>query len=162
MWIPHQVALEYQENRQNVAIGQINKYTEVENVLTDVRETLQDKLAGLKPEERHYSIDPNRLLTRIEQVFNDFSKELEMLKQAQPDLLKDLSTKIDDLFEGKVGSPSTSQEQLDEIYKEAKNRFQQKRPPGYMDKEKEKDQSKKTAYFYNNLYFQRQYGDLIL
>ncbi|MCB0194576.1 MAG: DUF4935 domain-containing protein [Anaerolineae bacterium] len=162
LWIPHQVALEYQENRQNVTIGQINKYTEVENVLTDVRETLQDKLASLKLEERHYSIDPNRLLTRIESVFTDFSKELKTLRQAQPSLLEALVTEIDSLFEGKVGPPPASQDQLDELYKEAKNRFQQKRPPGYMDKEKEKDQSKKTAYFYNNLYFLRQYGDLIL
>lgn len=162
LWIPHQVALEYQENRRNVGIGQINKYTEVENVLSDVQEILQEKLASLKLEERHYSIDPNRLLARIGGVFSDFSRELEALKQAQPSLLDNLRTEIDNLCEGRIGPPPSSQDELDKIYQKAKIRFQQKRPPGYMDKSKEKDQSKKTAYFYNDLYFQRKYGDLIL
>jgi len=90
----------------------------------------------------------DRFVKRIERAFTAIKRELNERKQEHPDLLEDdhLRDTITSLLEGKVGSPY-SQEQLDEIYKRGKTRYERKIPPGYLDVNKEGV---------------RKYGDLVL
>jgi len=163
LWVPHQAALEYQENRLSVMAEQVRRYDEVGKVLEDARRKLRAGLGHLQLKRRHSLIDADTFLERVDRVFDDFLSELETLEQEQPDVFDDdqLRDEIDSLLEGRVGSPPESQQELDKIYEDGKIRYDQKRPPGYMDEGKS-DGDEREAYLYQGLYFKRKYGDLIL
>lgn len=162
LWIPHQAALEYQENRLTVIAEQVAKFDDVKKNLADAQNKLDTEFSQLK--KRHSSIKPDNLLKSVESTFGTFSEELKTLKETQPDVSSDdkLRDKIDVLFEGKVGSPPASQTVLDEIYKEGKLRYEQKRPPGYMDEKEKSKSDEKSDYLYGGLLFKRVYGDLVV
>jgi hypothetical protein len=160
LWIPHQVALEYEQDRLSVIADQVNKYTEVSKIIADVKGALIEKLEGLQLRKRHSAINPEPFLQKVEQVFNEFEHELEAHRKNQPDVSDDdrIRDDLDTLLAGKVGKPFT-QKELESLYDEGKLRFGQKRPPGYLDKGKTKQDD---AYFYQDLDIRREYGDLII
>jgi hypothetical protein len=163
LWVPHQAALEYQENRLRVIAEQLRRYDEVRSVTTDFRNKFQSELGKLQLKKRHSSINPDKLSEQIEKAFRDFLDELETLQKAQPDVFHDdpLRSEIDSLFNGKVGLPPSDQAELDKIYEEGEYRYSRKQPPGYMDAVKG-EQDEKDIYTYKGLVFKREYGDLIL
>lgn len=162
LWIPHQVGLEYQENRLNVIADQIKKYSEVEKILQNARNNLQTELGNLQLEKRHSLIDPSGLLSQVEQAVDQFGNELQQLRQQQPDVHNEdnIRNEIDALFEGRVGSPPASQEWLNKLYEEGKTRYEQRRPPGYMDLGKSR--SNDEEYLVGDLMMLREFGDLII
>jgi len=164
LWIPHQVALEYHENLQYVTIGQLNIYTEVDNILESAKSNLHEKIDGLRLADRHYSIDPKKILTGVDKVIGDFQKEISELKDQQPNYHERLSYEVQSLLTQRIGSAPDSQSVLDDYYKEAEERFKLNRPPGYLDRAKgnEGDRSKKSMFFHNDLCYQRQYGDVLI
>jgi hypothetical protein len=165
LWVPYQVALEYQENRLIVIAEQVKKYDQVKKVLRDVQNDLNGNLDALQLKKRHSAINPENFLTKIDDSIKEFQDKLDKLKKVQPDVFKDdtLRDEIDTLLEGKVGPPPESQDELNKIYNEGEIRFKQKRPPGYRDIDKIKqDKDKRETYLYGGLTFERKYGDLIL
>jgi len=66
-----------------------------------------------------------------------------------------------DEVEGRVGPHPPSQEWLDQLYSEGKVRYEQKRPPGYMDIGKAKNDGAETHLF-GNLLVRSEYDDLIV
>ena len=87
---------------------------------------------------------------------------LEKLEKEPPDVADRDATResIEKLLSGKIGAPPASQKELDQIYADGKERYRFKRPPGYKDKDKGRDQTQ--AYFINGLRFEREYGDLLV
>lgn len=163
LWIPHQVALEYQENRPTVIAEQVEKYDKVSGVLRKVRNSLGGELDKLQLEKRHALIDPSDLLRRVDEIFDQFEKDLRDLKQKQPNVFDEDKVRdhLDFLFKGKVGPPPTSQEWLDHLYSEGEVRYEQKRPPGYMDIGKAQNEDSDTHLF-GDLVVRSEYGDLII
>jgi len=96
-------------------------------------------------------------------MFTEFNTKLEELEKHQPDVSErdEIRDRIDKLLLGKVGAPPKSQAELDQIYAEGKKRYQDKRPPGYKDIDKGRDQTPQ-AYFVNELRFEREYGDFLV
>ena len=167
LWVPYQVGLEYQENRLTVVAEQRKRFHEVRKVLKDSENKLKAELGKLQLRERHSTIDPDEFIQKIHSVFDEFLKELNHLESTQPDVDShdQLRDRIDSLLKGKIGPPPANQEELEQIYREGESRYEQERPPGYMDKNKEDEfiqKGEKVAYRYNGLSFQRKYGDLIL
>ena len=165
LWIPHQVALEYQENRLGVMAEQVQRYAEVRKVIHEVEKKLQDDLAQLQLKKRHCAIDPSSLLQSVESTFNDFLTHLGELERAQPGVSDHdgLRDRIDSLLKGKVGPPPESPEELENLYQQGRLRYERKRPPGYMDADKEPETNDgSSAYWYGDLPIKRQYGDLVL
>jgi hypothetical protein len=161
LWIPYQVALEYQENRLRVIGEQRKKFSEVKEILTKIQNTLETNLGNLQLKKRHSSIKPDDLLKKVKADFDEFLESLEASEQKQPnvsdhDTLRD---EIDTLLEGRIGAPPQSQEELDKLYQEGQKRFEAKWPPGYMD---EREKSEPETYVYGGLVYKRKYGDLIL
>jgi predicted nucleic acid-binding protein len=146
LWIPHQVAWEYQRNRLNVISQQEKAYSEVINDLTEASNLLENKLNEYR---RHPYIDVQSIIEEIKRSFGVIAKELEKKHKDHPDLLgsDDVRERITELFEGKVGSRYAS-DRMATIYTEGEKRYQANIPPGYMDAKEKKDNSK--------------YGDLIL
>src|SRR5215203_5650928 len=162
LWMPHQAALEFQENRLGVIAEQVERYNEVSKVVEEVRKNLQTGLDDLQLRKRHSAIDPDELLGKVDDLFGTFQRRLEELEQRQPKVHEEdtIRNQIDSLFEGKVGPPPQSQDYLERLYEEGDLRYQIKRPPGYMDKAKKKDGAR--AYSYGELVIRTEYGDLIL
>ena len=153
LWIPHQVALEYQDNRLTTIAGQVKLYDDISKTLRRARQDLEDSLSG-----EHPSIDGETLLEKINEAFSAIEEELERHRAQHPDLFADddIRDKVTSLFEGKVGQPF-SQERLAEIYKMGEERYANQVPPGYKDKEKRGELKR-----YGNLILKSMYGDLIL
>jgi len=163
LWIPYQAALEYQENRLNVVAEQAKRYDEVRKVLKEVENKLRADLGLLQLKKRHSSIDPDGLIDSVEGLFKEFLDKLENLEHEQPDVFDPdkLRETIDSLFRNKVGAPPENQEELERIYEEGKKRYEQKRPPGYLDAAKAKT-DEQALYLYGGLSYEREYGDLVI
>lgn len=167
LWIPHQVVLEYHENRVKRIKQAKSKVDEAKQVLERVKSDFDTNVTGVSGSEKIKGFDKTFLpLEIIEELknnvagaFKTFSEELELfgnelIEKDGPDYIRD---KITDLFEGKIGEPFT-QDELNEIYSEGEQRYKYFRPPGFGDK----DEKKGKVYNYNKLLFKREYGDLIL
>lgn len=161
LWIPHQVALEYQENRLSVISDQARMFYEVKNLLNKSLENLKNDLKALSLEKRHSVIKPDDFLKKVSKQFEKYLDELKTFEKKQPNVIDPdkLRDEIDKLFEGKIGPPPQKQEDLDKIYSEGEKRYEINMPPGYMDIEKEKANK---PHLFNQMEFKREYGDLIL
>lgn len=154
LWIPHQVALEFQKNR-------------IDNIKKRNKEIgdLKKKLTNVKSEiivefKKHPSIYSKEIIEGTDKQFDSLLESLYRLEEKQP-IIKNHDTireQIDKLFENKIGD-SLSQEELDSIYEEGGKRYEKKFPPGYMDKH---DKEKETPFEWNDLIFKGLYGDLII
>ncbi|UMR33684.1 PIN domain-containing protein [Paenibacillus polymyxa] len=161
LWIPYQVALEYQANRQKVIYEQKEAYTQVKNVVCKEFEEMIDHLSiGLKKYyKRHPIIETANITTKIENLKSEVIQELEEQELKHPNYNEDdkIRSFIDKHFDGKIGTPY-SETELSEIYREGEQRYKSKRPPGYKDMSEKKDQRR----FHKGLIIESQYGDLIV
>jgi len=119
LWIPHQVAKEYQHQRLNVIVEQEESYKKM-------RETFEKSPLEISDELYNRIID--ELNNRIEEY-----KEL-----FQNDTIRSI---IDSLYENKIGLPF-SQQDLEEIFKKGELRYSNNTPPGYEDARIKKDNQK--------------------
>ncbi len=145
LWVPHQAAIEYQENRLQTIAKQLEEYDEIQKLVEDSKKKLKNKLDSLN---KHPYIKANNLMKIMQKACTAIDKNLKKLKQKHPDLLQhdNLRDVLGTLLEDKIGLPY-SQEKLDGVYNLGKKRYEQEIPPGYEDK------NKKGA---------KKYGDLIL
>jgi len=161
LWIPHQVLLEYQENRISRIIQANSKFDntkkELDKITKDTEETL---LKAFKSQcYPHEAVE--EMIENVKKVFNVFGNKLtsyqeELIKMDKPDDIRD---KISDLFQGKIGE-SFNQDELNEIYKEGATRYAKFQPPGFGDIGK--DKKKNPSYLNEGLVYRKAYGDLII
>jgi hypothetical protein len=160
LFVAYQAALEYQENRLAVVAEQVTRFDEVRAVLTNAQNSLRAGLDQLQLKKRHSSIAPDELLAGLAELVERFMAQLSNLEKAQAgvsdsDALRD---GLDTLLHGRIGPPPSSQEELDRIYKSGKERYEVKRPPGYMDANAKTNQT----YTYGGLTFRGEFGDLLV
>ena len=127
VWLPHQAALEYQENRLGVIAEQLKRYDEVRAVLNDTQNKLKGEFGRLQLQRRHSSINPDNLLSQVDTLFADFLSDLALLEKRQPDVFgeDEIRNDLDGLFYEKLGEVPT-QEKLNAIYEEGKKRYELK------------------------------------
>lgn len=149
IWIPYQVALEYQDDRVEVIEQQIKAYSEVSKAFDNALKIL-NSLNTLNKKHSFIKVDelikaPKKALgaanAQLTQELTKYEKEYEKLKTSD-----NLRKKIAQLFQGKVGNPYDREKML-ELYRQADKRFELQIPPGWKDKSKKK---------YNK------YGDVVL
>ncbi|MEH2200686.1 PIN domain-containing protein [Nostoc sp.] len=135
IWIPYQVAYEYQEERLNVISQQLKPYSELQKLLNDNLEKFQ-KVVSQYGKRHSFSayVDTEQIIGTIEKAHNTVKKLLADSNLNYPDLLNidDFREELTNLFDGRVGQPY-SEEDLAKVYKEAEKRFKVSQPPGYMD-----------------------------
>jgi hypothetical protein len=164
LWIPHQAALEYQENRLSVIAEQATKFGEVQTILSGAMNKLTGDLSHLKLKKRHSAIEIDDLLDRVRNEISHFQTNLINIEREQPVLFYEdsLRDQLNELLSGKVGEPFSTDE-LSLVYREGVERYEKKRPPGYMDRAKAKPTEKEIpSYFFGGLEIRREFGDLIL
>lgn len=155
LWIPHQVALEYQENRNQVIKSEEKRLNDIEIVLNGIKNDVSTKL------NQFPSVKSNDLLEKLHNLFKNFIDEVRPAMSSQilhSDKHDPVREKLDYLFEDKIGNPPENQQELEKIYSEGEARYKVKCPPGYKDDEKKKE----SHHLYNQLTFKREFGDLIV
>lgn len=131
IWLPHQVALEYQRQRLIAINQQAEAYKRIEQHLTEAAQKLETQLNTYK---RHAVVDAQAIIRRVKAAIEKEKKKLPKLKQSHPDYLTNdpFRDTIDTMFKDKVGSPY-SRDQLATVYLHAQHRFPLQIPPGYKD-----------------------------
>ncbi|MGX9699269.1 PIN-like domain-containing protein [Janthinobacterium lividum] len=162
VWIPHQVGLEFQRNRLAVIGEQTRKFSEVKRTIENAKSALKNEFSKLNLRERHSLIDPDPLISEIDNLTNKFFDDLEILRKSQQSVYGDdpLKNKIEAIFEGRMGSGFTKQEELDKLHKEGEIRYKYKIPPGFEDDAK--DSKVPDEFMHAGLIYKRKYGDFIL
>ncbi|MEK3749439.1 PIN-like domain-containing protein [Paenibacillus sp. FSL E2-8871] len=161
LWIPHQVALEYNFNRVKVINEQIAAYRKVQNSI----ETASNQMIGSISKDlntykkRHPVINVSAITEKIELSIKAIKDELLDQEKTHPDFLykDDIRNFLDKHFEDKVGG-AYNQAQLDLIFSEGEERYKQEFPPGYKDLE---DKLGKFKH-HGDIVIKSEYGDLIV
>ena len=159
VWIPHHVALEFQRNRLTVIAAQGKRFSEIRKVIDKTKLELTNGIKHLQLTKRHTLIDPEPLTTGFDKLTADFLSELDKLQENQQalnaqDPVKD---RVEQIFDGRVGIASSSQEDVDKKNKIAEARYKAKIPPGYMDDGKDKDEP--DDFYHHGIMYKRKYGD---
>lgn len=138
LWLPHQVALEYQKKRITIIRQQIKNYRNLKKEIRSSAARLKGNIRRAIPKDRHEEAKP--ILNAITQMADSANEHLQSLETKHPDLFEDdfIRSEIDDLFMNKIGLPY-SEEHLEEIRNEAENRYARKIPPGFSDENKSAD-----------------------
>lgn len=164
VWIPYHVGLEYQRNRLGIIRNEKNVFGNMNSYLENIEKNIvTNKLQELKLNQRLPELDEKtkELHKNINKLLKDFKKEIVKWDKKQPCVRStdSIRKKIDTFFDKKVGTIPTSQEWLDNIYKEGEERYAKKIPPGYEDEKEKKDDD---DFFYSELKYIPMYGDLII
>ncbi len=152
LWIPHQVAAEYQERRIDVIFDMRKPYNDLRRLVDSTRDQLQIAVREI-PLRLHPTLevaDLERIVGTSFRSIADYlsAKEAELPELSGLDLLigDDIREQLDELFDGRVGQPFSA-DRLRGVYEEGARRFEARVPPGYRDREKPEPQ---------------RYGDLLI
>jgi hypothetical protein len=159
VWLPFHVALEFQRNRNVEISNQKTRFKDVEKIVDTAYTSTKKDLDNLYLKKRHSKIDPDPFLNELNKLVTKFKEQLVELQSEQPSITEKDSIRelIDKLFNNKVGSPPSSQKDIDEIIKEGEKRYKALIPPGY------KDASKGSESFtYGGVTYPNKFGDLIV
>ncbi len=164
IWIPHQVGLEYQRRRLEVIRDEKGIFNKIFDSLNKIEKTLKSDLEPLALKRRFPKLHDNteKLIGDINKSISSYKKSVTYWDDKQPCVRSHDSIRenIDLLTEGKIGPAPKSQDWLDKLYEDGQIRYENKIPPGFKDKVKE--HSEERYFFYDELKYDRQYGDLIL
>ena len=145
IWISHQSAQEFFDNRLNVISQQEKSYEEAVSALNSIEKDFKNS--------RQHPFIEKKLLKRFTDLSNEICEQLNSSKEFHNKRIldDDILAKIQELFDKKVGD-EYDEETLNKLYKEGEERFSNKIPPGY------KDTNKKDESTNGN----RKYGDYIV
>ncbi|WP_439878084.1 PIN-like domain-containing protein [Pseudomonas prosekii] len=162
IWLPHHVALEFQRNRLHVIADQSKRFFEIQDVIEKSKSSLSNDIDKLQLHKRHALINPDSLVSGFKELADKFLEELKKLQESQQQLtsIDPLKQKIEELFDGKVGTSFASQKEIDELFKTAENRYKFKIPPGYEDSKKDKHSIDEFAH--QGIIYKRKYGDYLV
>jgi hypothetical protein len=155
LWIPYQVALEYQQTRLGVVAQQAGYYERLASLVSPPQaEALKKALKGLAvPDEVRRQIDDvvGRYVEAAEEVAQPFLDEVERIRSEhvvtrQLALADDpVRARLDDLLDGRVGSKPSNEDREKRI-KAALSRYADRVPPGYKDADKDSDDLRAGDY----------------
>jgi len=124
--LPYQFGVEYSRNRCKTIIKQVRNYREVEENLVRIKKDY------ISPQRDHPYLSNDAL-----NAYNFVLEELGESRSAMEKLIgsDDYCERLLKVFEGKVGAKPSS-ESLEQMHKEAKERYEKQIPPGYLDLKK--------------------------
>ena len=137
IWLPYQVAYEYAKDRFDVIYETVEKYKKLdrleEEFINQYVQELRVKPSDAAIKELQASIDT--------WITAQKTKNLVVTQASNDQILE----KLLNIFEEKVGVPF-SQEELDSIRLEGKDRYEKQIPPGFCDAKKENGGIENNAY----------------
>jgi hypothetical protein len=158
LWIPHQVALEYFFNYEDNMYKQNEGYDLLGKELLKLKDDANKALSTVKSKHPYIMTDKFQFfIDKMDQSNKELQEQLEIEINNLPDT-KTIQQELLDLLEGIVGEPYT-QEKINAIEKDGKDRYQHDVPPGFKDKN---DNNKQGYRTYGEFRYQQLYGDLIV
>ena len=142
LWIPHQVGLEFYENRIDVIAEYESSYDSILNILDKAKKDIETKYKD------HPFLDLVEIKKQIESGLSTAEKQIKKAKEEHPKWMSsdDVLNKINDVFDDNIAN-CYDPKKLSDIIKEGEDRYEKKIPPGFKDIKKSDD---------------RKFGDLIL
>ena len=150
LFLPHQAALEYHNNRIAVIERVANSYTLINEIFkSNFEKYLEPQINQFK---KHPAIQIEAILKLHEEFLKNVSAELEKEKKNHPDFMTDdkVLNELTELFENSVGKEFSKQE-FKKIFEEGKERYADSIPPGFKDAETKRKKGERHMY-----------GDLII
>lgn len=164
IWIPYHVGLEYQRRRLEVIRDEKAIFNKINDNLEKVEKIFKGDFEQLALRRRFPKLHENteKLNRDIGKSISSYKKSVSYWDEKQPCVRShdSIREKLNNLTNGKVGSPPESQDWLDQLYKDGAERYKNKIPPGY--KDSKKSNTNEDTFSYDGLKYDRQFGDLIL
>lgn len=162
LWVPYQVAMEYQRRRLDVISQRKKHLAEKKLAINESIGTLRREVESVEIQKHDIDADVAEIFAKIDEVRDVLESCLTEILDSHVDLsISDpIRDRLDRTLGDHVGEPPKDQSHLDEIQNRGRERYAIKKPPGYEDKVKEKDPL--GAYDHGGLRYESQFGDLIL
>ena len=164
VWIPHQVALEYERNRITIISKEKEILYDLELLAKKTISSFQKDIELLNLDKRFPSlmIETQTYIENISKAAEKLTKSIQKTDKEKPsaNAHDPIRKSLNEIFDGKVGMAPINQEKLNDIYKKGEDRYKNFIPPGYKDSGKNKQ--KLSEYHYSGLKYESMYGDLIL
>jgi uncharacterized protein YlxW (UPF0749 family) len=140
LWVPHQVALEFHQNRLNVIAEQERFFDKAK---ADLKAAIDDYTKKFRAFANRISLADTtvqKLIDEVSAAHAAIRAEVASAEQANEIHLHnhntdDILALLEALLTDRIGDPMSADE-LGEARKEAKRRIEAKIPPGFMDREK--------------------------
>ena len=163
LWIPHQVALEFQRRRLNVIASERKATEEALTAASELVDDIKSKVEGLQIDKRGLGIESQPLLAELEKANSELLKAIKAAHDAQLDISASdpVRDRLNELLGEQVGVGPSSQKELDDLVVDGDERYKEKIPPGFADIDKDKNPNESTFVF-DHIKYQRKFGDLIL
>lgn len=138
LWIPYHVGYEFQERRLTVIGQQEGRYQKVCSDIDMALSRLGTDLQDIDP-KRHPILTKNAVLEPLAKTAKNLKKKVLELQKTHPDYRSRDSIRdaLDELYEGRVG-PAYDESRLQDVYEEAKRRYERRIPPGFKDQKNNK------------------------
>lgn len=135
IWIPYQVAYEYNKNRLNIIQESLTTYDGLIGMFESSRDNLLKTIE--KDYNRHSLLNIDNMKYDISEFFKKITSDIKTLKEEHPNWFIDDNylEKIHSIFHDVMGEKYTEAE-LGKVYDDGKKRFDNKIPPGFKDKDK--------------------------
>jgi hypothetical protein len=160
IWIPYHVGLEYQRNRLN-RIKQVNStLTGAQQKITTAKNSIAAELEQVKLTERQLGLaDLDARVATIMAAHDRLLEAVELASKKLPTVSLDdpIRDRLSKLFEGRVGPPPASQDDIAQWVSDAEHRTKNGIPPGFRDDEKDQ-----RLFRDRGLEYEPKLGDLIL
>lgn len=163
LWIPFQVAMEFQLRRIGVAsVGR----RATEDIINEINSSLSAVLESFKSLEiskRAVDVDVDAIEGQVTKTMQEMMVALEKVKAEQLEVATEdpIRDQIDALLKDNVGLAPIDQAFVDAMVMDGQTRYDSKIPPGFEDAAKEKNPTEATHVF-RGIKYHRKFGDLML
>lgn len=163
VWIPYQVALEFQLKRLTVIYNErkttSSALTLSENLVAELKQSVSD----LQIDKHDIGIESAPLISDLEAANKKLADAIRAVHECQLDIAASdpIRERIDKIIGVRTGAAPDSQAELDELTKDGDERYAAKIPPGFSDASKDKNPNEAT-FVHDGLTYQRKFGDLIV
>jgi predicted nucleic acid-binding protein len=163
LWIPYQVALEFQRQRLNVISTERRATEDALEAAKSLVDALKRKVDALQIDKYGLGLDSVPLIADLEQANRKLIDAITTVHSSQLDIAASdpIRDRLDNILSDKIGPGPATQAELDALTVDGDQRYADKIPPGYADADKDKNPSQ-AAFFHNQIKYQRKFGDLIL
>ncbi|PMS14448.1 hypothetical protein C0Z18_31630 [Trinickia dabaoshanensis] len=163
LWIPFNVALEFQRNRIAVIAAENAKFEETVDQLDAAESKLVEAVEKLELDRRGLGIDTAPLRESLKGAIQEIRSAVSAGKSRQLAISHDdeVRERLELILRDNVGRPPTNQKEVDDLITDGDFRYQRKIPPGFKDSSKARNPTD-AKYFHDGIEYTAEYGDLIV
>lgn len=163
LWVPHQVALEFQRRRLTVIASERKATEDALAATSQFVDDIKERVDTLQIDKRGLGIKSQPLLDELTKANDQLVDAIKTTHNFQLDISSSdpVRERLDELLMNRVGVGPTNQEELDTLVASGEDRFKEKIPPGFADAEKDKNPNE-ASFIFDHIKYQRKFGDLIL